>query len=735
MINRPIGRAFGFALATTIAFSSACPGSAKQPNAKRSSVPAHFPTDQFLYGADVYPEVQSPTEIAKMLDYFQSLGMNTLRVGESAWGELEPREGVFNFGWLRSFLDEMHRRKMKAILGNGSYIAPQWFFVKHPDALAEWVRGRPVNPMTRKAASLYHPAYRAAVIRITRAMGAEFKDHPAVIGWQIDNEIDALVRVAYAGPQSNAAQVLQGTGKIDLSPAAQTAFTKWLGKEYGTPQELNRRWGLTAWGFKIANFSDVKLPSDGMEGPAPVIDFAYRRFMRDHIASFFGEAATALREAGVRHWITSDFMPRSRIASEPEITAQLSVSSINPYPSSTIGANEWSDFARDYDTMRSASADRTFLIMETRANKLGAVEVWDTTVSPAQANLIFKFPIAYGANGSLYWSGNRLASGHWPHWGALLDLNGDPEIDSTTIQNDAAFAAKWGFTLASQPVIAEAAILTDFDQVMAHSIYMHTANNVAEASTNAAFEAFHRMGVGVDAVSARAASQDGGLNRYKILIVSSPTVIEDQPVTAAMTRFAEQGGVIVVMPLTAYQTPDGVFRTDRVEKGLARLTGATIRTERLNAIRSTSGDTVRFGATEYAVGGEGYAEIVEPEPTASTEIVARFKSADPYLEGRAAVTRRKIGRGAVWKLAFWPERSQLAGLLRDLAPLPNTVFRGILPAALHAVPRKDGSMFIMNTSPDTIEVDLVRSRRDRIDGAVLKSGKASVAPHDVVWLE
>lgn len=83
--------------------------------------------EQFYFGASVYPELQTRDEWSRMLDHLQRAQINLVRVSESSWGNLETAAGQYNFEWLQQFLDDLSRRKMKAILGTGSDIPPQWF--------------------------------------------------------------------------------------------------------------------------------------------------------------------------------------------------------------------------------------------------------------------------------------------------------------------------------------------------------------------------------------------------------------------------------------------------------------------------------------------------------------------------------------------------------------------------------------------------------------------------------
>src|SRR5262249_8374937 len=86
----------------------------------------------FLYGASVYPELQTREEWNRMLDEFRDAGINCVRVSESSWGNLETAPGKYNFGWLHQFLDDLNMRGMKAVLGTSSYLPPQWLTAANP---------------------------------------------------------------------------------------------------------------------------------------------------------------------------------------------------------------------------------------------------------------------------------------------------------------------------------------------------------------------------------------------------------------------------------------------------------------------------------------------------------------------------------------------------------------------------------------------------------------------------
>ena len=56
-------------------------------------------------GAAYYPELWDESEVEKDVKRCKELGINCLRIGEFAWGKMEPREGEYSFDWLIKVVD------------------------------------------------------------------------------------------------------------------------------------------------------------------------------------------------------------------------------------------------------------------------------------------------------------------------------------------------------------------------------------------------------------------------------------------------------------------------------------------------------------------------------------------------------------------------------------------------------------------------------------------------------
>ena len=110
-----------------------------------------------------------------------------IRVGESVWSTWEPEEGRFELDWLEPVLDGARARGIDVVLGTPTYALPMWLVRRYPEVAGE--RGRSADGLGRRQeADFTHPAFRFHAERILTKIVERYRDHPAVVGFQVDNE-------------------------------------------------------------------------------------------------------------------------------------------------------------------------------------------------------------------------------------------------------------------------------------------------------------------------------------------------------------------------------------------------------------------------------------------------------------------------------------------------------------------------------------------------------------------
>ena len=85
-------------------------------------------------------------------------------------------------------LDGAHERGIAVVLGTPTYAVPPWLARQYPEIAAERATGQRMGWGARQEVDFSHPAFRFHAERVIRAILARYAGHPAVIGFQVDNE-------------------------------------------------------------------------------------------------------------------------------------------------------------------------------------------------------------------------------------------------------------------------------------------------------------------------------------------------------------------------------------------------------------------------------------------------------------------------------------------------------------------------------------------------------------------
>lgn len=93
-------------------------------------------------------------------------------------------------------VEKLHAAGIRIILGTPTYSIPAWMYKKHPEILVTRLGGQPLYYGLRQNIDLANPTYRFYCERVIRKILDHYKSNPAIIGFQIDNEISSASRTA-----------------------------------------------------------------------------------------------------------------------------------------------------------------------------------------------------------------------------------------------------------------------------------------------------------------------------------------------------------------------------------------------------------------------------------------------------------------------------------------------------------------------------------------------------------
>lgn len=243
------------------------------------------------YGGDYNPD-QWPEEVwDEDVRLMVKAGVNLVSVGIFSWAKIEPREDVYDFGWLDRIIDNLGKAGIAVDLASATASPPMWLTQAHPEVLWKDYRGDVCQPGARQHWRPTSPVFCEYALKLCRAMAEHYKDNPYVVAWHVGNEYGCHNR-------------------FDYSEDAERAFQDWCEERYGTIEAVNDAWGTAFWAQHLNDFSEIVPPrfiGDGnFMNPGKLLDF--KRFSSDALKSFYVAERDALAEITPEKPLTTNFM-------------------------------------------------------------------------------------------------------------------------------------------------------------------------------------------------------------------------------------------------------------------------------------------------------------------------------------------------------------------------------------------------------------------------------------------
>jgi len=582
--------------------------------------------DTVLYGVAYYPEYMPTDRLDKDVELMKRAGINVVRVGESTWSSWEPRDGEFQFAWMERVLDRMHHAGIGVILGTPTYSIPTWLFKKHPEiAVTHYGTAPPLSdPYSptypgstppgyygpRQNYDFLNPYFRQHAERVIRKIMEHFKDHPAVIGYQIDNE---------TAPNGG------------VTPYTLAAFTARLKRKYETPATLNRIWGLSYWGQLIDRWEDLPSP-EGILNPGYKLE--WENFQHDVVTEYLGWQAKIVREyKRSDQFITQDFSGGVHDNLDQwAIAQQLDVVAANPYFQSQKrldGRGIWlsGDLARSLKKTN-------YLVTETNAQSIG----WDSRTQfppyPGQLRQVVYAHLAAGANMVEYWHWSSLHYGQETYWKGILSHDLEPNRLYAEMTGVAGELKRAGRHLVNYKKDNKVAILFSADSANAIR-YMPFSDHVNYHSIlQQMWNALYDLNIEADFVQAG----DGELSRYQVLLVP-PLYSASDAVLRQLSDYVKSGGHVVMAFKSGFTNEHSTVRDTMAPGPLREAAGFHYQEF------SSLAEPVRLTPDAFGTGAENRASIWAEFLIADTaETVARLDDANWKFP---AITRNRFGSGTL----------------------------------------------------------------------------------------
>ena len=591
--------------------------------------------DTVLYGASYYHEYMQYERLEKDIELMTRAGVSVVRLGESTWSSWEPREGEFEFAWMDRVIDRMHKAGIKVLFGTPTYSIPPWLYRKHPEILVTRLGGRRDLYGPRQNMDLTHPTYLFYSERIIRELVEHYRDHPAIIGFQIDNE---------TRPHGTA------------GPNVQKGFVDYLKKKYGTVDELNEVWGLAYWG-QLMNDWDEFPPRDDSVNPGYKLEWV--RYEHKIVEDFLAWQARIVNELKRDdQFVTHNFDGGLQVdRDEFEVAKHLDLAGVNPYHLVQDDLDGWM-IAVSGDLCRSLKG-KNYLIIETAAQSTGfGSGAYQYPPYDGQLRLNVYGHLASGANMVAYWHWHSLHYGNETYWKGVLSHDLEPNRIYAEMSRVGAELKKLGPRLANLRPDNKVAMLYSVDSY--HALEFLPFNKGGSGGTNVPswmrppegyhepvtgtdymtlfrrlHEALYRLNVGVDLVFPQSTNFDD----YDVLVVPALYVASDE-LLGRLVDFVDGGGHMLLTLKSGFADEHSRVRWSRAPGPLREAAGFSYQEF------STLKEPLPLADDPFGVGDDNrvsvWADMLIPE---GAEVLARYDH--HFFERFPAITRNAFGSGTL----------------------------------------------------------------------------------------
>lgn len=683
------------------------------------------PTKHMYFGADYYPEhwvypyagtpEQPESRWERDAELMFDAGINVVRMGEFSWGLCEPKEGQYQFEWLRRAMDVVGKAGIKVVLGTPTAAPPIWLAQKHPEILPVDERGLRKHEGTRRAYCLNSNVYWDFSKRIVGAMASALGNHPQLIAWQIDNGI--------GGHETESS----------FNEESRRDWIAWLKAKYDTIERLNDLLGTRFWGQVVSDWSEVPIPMSAPTVHNPAIVTDWRRFSSDTCVAFIKMQADLLHELTPNIPVTANLRAPSRKFDHFDMADVLDFVSIDS--NATVRAKS-AENACEIDIMRSLkktgikTPDGTcgFWAIEQKAAQVNWQDV-NSLIRPGVVRLFTYQMVSRGASGVLYFFWRQPRFGSEKFYGGVLshDGRGNSRVykEISQIGEEMKLLAPF---LKDTRTVAETCILYSHENEWTLQQPMQPSNCFSQREHIQLFyNALHDRNIPVDF-----ARPTEDLSKYKLVIAPSLHLLAGGEADL-LKLYVQNGGTLV-----------GTFNTGLVdEHGIAPDTGYPHNLTDVFGMEVMEFDPLAPGEENHLIfkgafptshlhPAKLWCDLIEPK---DCQILATY--AKDFYAGRPAMTMNTFGLGKAVYVGTMSHQFFYYDLIIWLRQMCNIFPLMKVPDTVEVSMRqKDDTQiyFLLNHQHSPVRIQFYKPMHDFLTGSTL-TGNYDLPPHGVLVLD
>lgn len=586
--------------------------------------------NELLFGTAYYPEYMPYERIEKDLDMMKQIGMNVVRIAESTWSTIESQEGIFDFSYIEKVLKHADERNMKVIVGTPTYAIPSWLQKKDPNVMVLTREGRKKYGH-RQLMDLLNPTFRFHAERVICKLAEYTAGHPAVIGFQIDNETKHYGNIS---------------GKI------QELFKQYLISKFTTTDQLNQAFHLAYWSNSIQEWSDLPDISGCVNGGLAA---EFEAFQRSLVAEFLNWQIDIVKQYKnekqfIMHNLDFEWKKfGADIAQDgysygiqPDVEHNLAARELtivgadiyHPTQDELTGA----EIAFCGDEIRCLK-DENYLVAECQAQ---AFKNW--TPYPGQLRLHAYSHLASGALGIMYWHWHSIHNGYETYWRGLLshDLQTNPVYEEAGLLGE-----EWGRLKREQLCIKKkntVALVIDNRTLTAFNWFPIDRDLSYNDVVRWMYDSLYEINIECDVVH----MQDLQPDRYQVIITPALYCVNEKLIEG-LKQFVRSGGTLISSFRSFVADQYSTVYPDIQPHNLTDCFGMSYNQMTEPGRTRINGEAVRY-----------YAELLKPT---TAEVIENYEH--PYWGKYAGITKNTYGKGKAYYIGCYISKTCLKKVYQE----------------------------------------------------------------------
>ena len=652
---------------------------------------------QVLYGGDYNPE-QWPEEVwAEDMRMMKEAHINIVTLNVFSWAALQPDEDTYNFEKLDRIMEYIRDNGLKVCLATSTGAHPAWMARKHPDILRTDMNGIKRKFGGRHNSCPNSPTYRKYAPRLAAKLAERYKDYDNIVAWHISNEF----------------------GGECYCENCERAFRKWLKKEYGTIEAMNKSFNTSFWGHTFYDWDDVVLPDNRTEHFNAFgidrtmfqgISLDYRRFNSDSILECYELEYDAIKNITPDIPITTNLMGFYKPLDYQKWAQQMDFISWDSYPAPD---DEPAAIAMNHDLMRGIHDQDSFVLME-QTPSVTNWQPYNRLKRPGEMRLLSYQAAAHGADAIQFFQIRRTVGACEKYHGAVIDHAGRNDTRVfREVKELGAELEKLEDTFLEGRTPSEVAILFDWDNWWAveysagPSIRMKYMDAVKDYYT-AAFE----QNVPVDIISV-----EDDLSKYKV-VIAPLLYMTKTGYDEKIRSYVKAGGTFVTTYFSGIVNEHDLVIPGGYPGNLRDILGIWV--EEQDALPENESNRFFYENAEYPA--EMLCDIMHLE---GAESVSLYE--EDFYRGTPVITKNQLGEGTAWYIGTRSDRRFYRRLLTDI--FRETGVQSVMqtPEGVEAAVRENEHgkvIFLMNHTSEEKDILMGDNYTEMITGRGIKVGES-----------